>query len=503
MRTKRKFFLSIYFGFHDSNITIASDKEILLHLEAERVFRKKHMKVESSKEMETLIKHGLDFLNLDISDIDKVYVGKWNNKFKEKNGYIQLLSKKFKPNYTSHHFSHIGTAIPSGFSDFLVMCADGGSEDGVAKLYYYNKGKIEMIKNLDNEIATGRFYGTLTQIIVNPKCSQAHNFDAGKTMGLASLGKKSPEIRLLLKKHANNMNQLFFQGCDHLRKQFNISSDYDKIWQDKQRKDLAYTGQKFWIEEFIKIIKEYSNISNNLCMVGGTALNVVLNMEILKLGIFKNIYIPPVPNDSGQSIGMILYHHPNIQCQYPFLGRGYGKINKFPSKIIDDLMQGKIVAWYQGRSESGPRALGHRSFLGLPNSIKMRKKISEKVKKREPYRPVAPIVLEKELPKYFEPAFSSPYMLFSFKAKEITKKLSPAIVHADGSSRLQSLSKETNPFLYEVLKVIKEKTGAPILMNTSFNIQGEPIVDTPKDAQKTFLNSEAEILYIDGIRYTK
>ena len=197
-----------------------------------------------------------------------------------------------------------------------------------------------------------------------------------------------------------------------------------------------------------------------------------------------------------------MFHNPSIKANYPFLGRGFGKSRESSRYVFfDDLFDEKIIAWYQGRSEIGARALGHRSFLGLASSLKLKKHLNEYVKGREPYRPVAPIIVADYVKDFFETDTSSPFMTFSPKAKKITKELAPAILHSDFTSRIQSLRKSDNPIMYEILMRIMQETGAPIIMNTSFNVCGEPIVDTPGDAIRSFRNSLADVLYINGKRY--
>ena len=502
MSKREKYILAIHFGFHDSNICIASSKKILLHLEAERIFReKKHMALSSKQAMENLIKTGLDYLSITIKDIETVYISRIENYFGEKN--VNILGKIFNPIMTGHHNNHIGTSLPSNFKDALIICADGGSEDGTTKIYNKKNEKIDLLEDLSNTPMTGRFYGTLTQLVINSNFNLAYESLAGKTMGLAAYGSHSKEIAELVKKNANILNKLYLAGCGKLRKIFKLSDDYSKPWLDSRRCNLAFEGQNYWTRIFSKKIIDYSYVSKNLIMVGGCALNVVLNSKIAEKKCFEQIYVPPVSSDAGQSIGAILFNNPKIKCNYPFLGRGFGDIVNIPDNLIDDLLHHKIIAWYQGRSESGPRALGHRSFLGLPDSLKMKKKLSQNIKRREPFRPVAPIVAKEFLSKFFETEQESPFMTFSPKAKPITKKIAPAIVHIDGTSRIQSLKQKDNPVLHSVLLEIGKKTGAPILMNSSLNVMGEPIVDTPDDAFKNFYNCNADVLYINGERYTK
>jgi carbamoyltransferase len=353
---------------------------------------------------------------------------------------------------------------------------------------------------------TGKFYGTITQMIIDPRFGRAHDTYPGKTMGLAATGKLNKKFLELIESNKEEINKLHIKGCEHLLQKFGLTNDYSKPWDDEKRRDLAFTAQFYWENQFFEKIKEYRKYSENLVLVGGCAYNVLLNSKLADSGIYQKVYISPVSGDCGQSLGAILYNNPGIKCDYPFLGRSFGEIPKeleenVVKSLVKDILDHKIVAWYQGRSETGPRALGHRSFLGLPDSKKMLNRISVEIKKREPYRPVAPIVIEDDLKKFFLTEHNSQYMTFSPKVKEITKILAPAIVHFDQTSRIQTLSQKDNPVLYRVLAEIGKKTGAPIIMNTSFNVNGEPLVDSPDDAFRNFEKSGADVLYINGRRY--
>jgi len=504
------YILSISVGVHDSCITISSEKEILLHLEAERVFHAKHMRC-TPKQIIHLITVGLDYLQLHIGSISELVMATDDRRTGKLKGLLKgpskreaiILGKSFKPLFSDHHTSHIATCSPSGFLETLIICADGGSREGSTKFYHKTENSIIELANFSHEIITGKFYGTVTQLVVNPDIYKAHIDFPGKTMGLAGWGEFSPTFHRLLDENRKELNQLHFDSVAKLRKLFGISSDYNKPWCDKKRRDLAFTAQKFWEDDFIKKIEKYANLSRNICLVGGCALNTNLNTKILNSGIFDNVYIPPVSSDSGQSLGAILHFFPEIKVCYPFLGRGFGEPEEIPPRVVDDLLEHKIVAWYQGRSEIGPRALGHRSFLGLPDSDAMRVKLSEKVKRREPYRPVSPIIIEKDVDSYFDFQSRSNFMNFVPMAKNITKKKSPAIVHKDGTSRIQTLCKKSNPILYGIIEELNGKGKPPILMNSSFNVMGQPIVDTPEDALRTFKKSETDVLYINGRRQSK
>ncbi len=492
--------LSVYFGYHDSCITFSTQGSILLHLEAERIFREKHIKV-SESQMRQLIKIGLNHLQLDINDFNTLYLAQWNNRFIEEK--VSICGKVFEPIITKHHENHIGTSYPSNFDNALIICADGGSEDGCTKFYLKTGSNLRLIADFSDEIITGRFYGTITQMIIDPDFSKAHKAYPGKTMGLSALGSFSEEFYHLLNEHKTSINNLHIEGIENLRKIFKLSDDYSQPWLDKRRCDLAFTAQNFWQSLFIEKIKNYASLSENICLVGGCSLNVLLNSAIVDSRLFQRIYVSPISGDGGQSLGAILFHHPNIDCAYPYLGQGFGDLDEVPQRLIEDLLQHKIVAWYQGRSEIGARALGHRSLFGLPDSHEMKIKISELVKRREPYRPVAPILPSESFFDFFDSANLSPFMTYAPRAKEITNQKAPAIVHIDGTSRVQTLASQDNEVLHTILRQIGEETGVPILMNTSFNIGNEPIVDTPDDALSSFISSEADVLYINGQRYAR
>lgn len=499
-----KLILSVYYGYHDSCITFANRQEILLHLEAERYFRKKHIRV-TPEQMEELVDVGLKYLNQSIDDVDEVLLSKFG-------GYdfsldeVYLLGRSFTPKLTSHHLSHIGTILPSNLDHTLVICADGWSENGATKFYLKKLDGVEYLADFSDTILTGRFYGTITQIIVEPNFDNAHIESPGKTMGLAASGSFSQRFHDLIMKNRELLILMYTNGCSRLNEIFGISNNFKEIWKDKGRRDLAFTAQKIWIDEFVQKIGEFRHLSENICLSGGCALNVILNSELVRRKWFKNVYLSPISGDNGQSLGAILYHHPEIKCSYPYLGRGFGEIvesKDLVDKVVKDLLENKIVAWYQGRGEVGARALGHRSFLGLPSSVEMRIKLSEKVKDREPYRPISAILTKEFLPQLTDELTLSPYMTFAPQVRDNIKKDLLAIVHNDATSRIQTLSPDDNKVLYQILEEVGRKTGYPVLMNSSFNTAGEPMVDTPEEARSTFDNCEAEVLYLNGQRYEK
>lgn len=497
-----KLILSISFCYHDSCITFADNKNILLHLEAERYFREKHKRICKIEEMDELIQAGLNYINKTVNDITEVIVAQWMNIYNPE--FALILGKKFKYELSNHHNNHIGVVLPSKYEHSVIFVSDGGSECGTTKVYYLDKNYIKMIDDLDDMLYTGMFYGTIAQIIIEPDFDIAHTSGVGKLMGLSSLGEYSKEFEFLIKQNIKKLNKLNLGGVSQLLTLFDISDDYNEPWKDKRRLDLAKTAQTMWLEENIKYLENYRCYSDNICLTGGCALNILLNSALIERNIYNSVYVSPISTDAGQSLGAILYKYNNLEIDYPFVGRSFNKSDELElDNIVNDLLNGQIIAWYEGASEIGARALGHRSFIGLPNSISNRKRLSEKIKGREPYRPVAAIVLEEDLNKYFFQNYSSPYMTFCSKAKKLTIETCPAIVHFDGTTRVQTVNEKNNKKIYNILKELKNKNMPPILMNTSFNIMGEPIVDSIEDAIKTFKQSECDTLYINGKKWSK
>lgn len=495
---KNKLILSISFCYHDSSITLADDKEILLHLEAERLYREKHKKFNNINEVDYTVSKALEAINKSIDDVTEVLVTEWENLYPS--DYAIILGKKFKYELTNHHNNHIGAVLPSNYDKCVIYVSDGGSESGTTKVYYKDGKEIYLAENLDNSLYTGMFYGTMAQLLLEPDFDKAHTSAVGKFMGLSSCGRYDKMIESIIRDNINELNTLKLNGIDDLLPLFNLKNEFKEPWKNELKKDIAHTAHNLWVNENAKYLAKHNKFSRNICMTGGCALNISLNSKLIDDKIFDNVYTSPIATDAGQSLGAILFKYPEIKVNYPFVGRG---INDYYSnidydEIVSNLLDHKIISWYQGKSEIGARALGHRSFIGLPDTEKMRKRLSEEIKKREPYRPVAAIVMESRVSDFFEQNYKSPYMTFCAKAKENTKNCAPAIVHYDGTTRVQTLEYKDNPILYKVLEKLEEKGVVPIIMNTSFNVMGEPIVDTIEDAIKTHKNSGADLLYIDG-----
>jgi carbamoyltransferase len=486
-------FVSLYFGFHDSAVSFADDGEVLLHLQAERVFRVKHMRASHST-MEELLRIGLRYLGRSVEDIETVFVGRWGCL---PTARLTLSGRRFEPTWTDHHPNHVGLARVLNWPDALAVCADGGSENGRAGIYHFDGERYQLVEDLDDSLLSGRFYGALTQLVIGDDFHAAHVHWPGKTMALAAFGRFDRRLARALAENAKAFTEAHVSGVTALRAAFGLDAEYsDRCW---RRWNLAHTAQKVWEALWLDKLSEHVHLSRNLIFSGGCALNVKLNEVLATSDLFARVFTPPNPGDDGQSMGALL-HRLSVRCDYPYLGRSFGEMTEVHPRAVDDLVKGRLVMWFNGRSEIGPRALGHRSILGIPASIGARVALSEQVKRREWYRPVAGVVLEEEAHRWFDLEGASPFMLRAVPVRDITWERAPAIVHIDGTCRVQTVSRAQDSVMYDLLVQVGQATGVPVLMNTSMNLPGEPIVDTPEDAMTAFIQLGADVLYLNGDR---
>jgi len=470
------------------------------------------------------------------------------------------LDKNFNDNkkilFSEHHLSHAASAFyPSPFEEAVVLTADGVGEWATTTVAVCRDNKIDIKKELHFPHSLGLLYSAFTYYT-----GFKVNSGEYKLMGLAPYGNPIYENKIkqlfdLKEDGTFRLDQKYFNYATGLT-MTNIRFDnlFGKKPRDPQNEeitqfhmDIAASIQKVTEEIMIKLTKsirdEYG--IKNLCLAGGVALNCVANGKILKEKIFDNIWIQPAAGDAGGALGaaLALYYneqnnirHINLDddMQGSYLGCEFSQeeiektLNlvgaKFTKLSYDDLINntskylanGSVIGWFQGRMEFGPRALGNRSILGDPRSELMQKNLNLKIKYRESFRPFAPSIIKENISDWFEMEGNSPYMLFvtsinSKKKIEMTKdqknlfgieKLNvkrseiPAVTHVDYSARVQTVDKTTNKIFYDLISKFSEKTGCPILVNTSFNIRGEPIVCTPMDAFNCFMATELDYLIL-------
>ncbi len=479
--------------------------------------------------------------------------------------------KKLKLLFTEHHLSHAASAyFPSGFNRAAIITIDGVGEWATASLSVGEKNSIKILKELRFPHSLGLLYSAFTYYL-----GFKVNSGEYKLMGLAPYGiPDSDNVKKyyrLIKDHLVDiredgsiwLNQQYFSYSTGLRmvndkkweKLFGLGRRLPESEIQQQHCDMAYAIQQITEEIMMAMVKHIREITDadSLCLAGGVALNCVANGKILQENIFKNIYIQPAAGDAGGAIGAALaaYHiffgKPYIpsnsdMMKGSFLGPAYSNkdvenmaskynatylffddYNKLAEKTAQLIADGKVVGWFQGRMEFGPRALGNRSILGDARNKEMQKKLNLKIKYRESFRPFAPAVLAEDNINYFNLNVPSPYMLLVAGVKEnIRKPLPddyfqlplmqrlyverseiPAVTHIDLSARIQTVHRETNERFWLLLNAFKKHTGFGIMVNTSFNVRGEPIVCNPEDAYRCFMRTEMDYLIINDFLFDK
>ena len=460
--------------------------------------------------------------------------------------------------FTEHHQSHAAAAFyPSPFDKAAILCMDGVGEWATTSAWIGNGNKIKPLWEISFPHSLGLLYSAFTYY-----CGFKVNSGEYKLMGLAPYGK--PKYVETIK---NNLIDIKDDGTFKLdisyfkfHRGFRMTSNkFNELFGNFPRKsetylsqfhmDLAASIQEVTEEIVIKISKTLKKETGleNLCLAGGVALNCVANGKLLKENIFSNIWIQPASGDAGSALGAALMgwyensNNPRIIDQNDsmkgtFLGCEFSneeiktylrEINANFEELADEVLfeklanildEGKVIGWFNGPMEFGPRALGGRSIIGDPRNKEMQSVMNLKIKYRESFRPFAPSVLLEDVSNQFELDTKSPYMLFVAPlkkelCKEVTsdqKKLFgieklnisrsslPAITHVDYSARIQTVSKETNPRYYALINAFKRKTGCPTIINTSFNVRGEPIVCSPQDAYRCFMRTNMDVLVLQN-----
>lgn len=473
-----------------------------------------------------------------------------------KEGFNQLTENFEAKNilFSEHHFSHAAsTFYTSPFKDACVINIDGVGEWATLSIYDFNESGHNLIKQMNFPNSIGILYSAFTFY-----CGFKINSGEYKLMGLAPYGRKE-EAQKIKQKIQDNLYQTFEDGSikinlSFFKYHFGNKTINEKKWEslfnlpvntpDSEMTqaycDFALGAQLATEDILTTIIRHARTISKsqNLCLSGGVALNCVANTKIKKDNQFQNIWIHPAPGDAGGAIGAALgfyYSQEKYNPQNlfdPYLGPRYSNyeiersLKKYQlnfrflneidlyESVAQTLLENKIVGWFQDRMEWGPRALGNRSILASPLDREMQKKLNLKIKFREGFRPFAPVALESKADQYFQPSFKNPYMQYTHQVvgfeedtenittNKFSNRLScvktplPAITHLDGSARLQTVNEELNRKLTHLLIKFEEKSGVPVLINTSFNVRGEPIVCSPENAIECFLSTDMDILVL-------
>jgi len=462
-----------------------------------------------------------------------------------------------KIKFSEHHYSHAASAFyPSPFEEAIILTLDGVGEWATTTVAIGKKNKLEMVKEIHFPHSLGLLYSAFTYYT-----GFKVNSGEYKLMGLAPYGKpifknlildnlldlKEDGSFKLNMKYFNYTTGLTMTNSNFSRLFGHAVRDPNKDLLSQFHMDIASSIQAVTEEIVIKMTKDISTKYKikNLCLAGGVALNCVANGKIKKEKVFNKIWIQPAAGDAGGSLGAALayWHHEldkpradfKDQMKGSYLGPKFGsdqiekelkllkaKYQKYDVKEVifltaKELANEKTIGWFQGRMEFGPRALGGRSILADPRSAKMQKQLNLKIKFRESFRPFAPSILREDLSEWFELDTDSPYMLIVSEVKKekqikmskedeklfgidklnIKRSSIPAITHVDYSARIQTVHKETNSRYYDLLKEFKKNTNCPVLVNTSFNVRGEPIVCSVTDAFNCFMGTNLDMLVIE------
>jgi len=449
--------------------------------------------------------------------------------------------------FTDHHESHAASSyFMSPFNESAILTLDGIGEWTSTTIGYGKDNKIVLLKEIHFPHSLGLLYSTFTSYL-----GFKVNSGEYKVMGASAYGKPKyydTIMRNLIDvkldgSYSLNMDffnylysdQMFNERFDAL---FNYIRKEPETEMTQDHFDLAASIQKVTENIILNILENLDNIIDtpNLCLSGGVALNSLCNKRIIEESSFKNLYVHPDAGDGGGSLGAakFVYHHvlgnKKVPQNFsPYIGREYSdnrirdvlicnnlRYNYFTEVdknqnidihyIAKQLSKGKIIALFHGRMEWGPRALGNRSIIADPRDPNMKDKINKSIKYREQFRPFAPTVLYEYWKDYFEIKGNNeeyPYMLVVADVKEDKKSIIPAVTHVDGTARIQTLKRDQNPFYYDIIREFYNITNIPVVLNTSFNVRGEPIVNTPQDAINTFNKSGIDILIMGNYMINK
>jgi len=446
--------------------------------------------------------------------------------------------------FPEHHMSHAAHAFyTSPFKESAILTIDGVGEWSTTSFGYAQNNSIKITNDIRWPHSLGLFYSAFTYFL-----GFKVNEGEYKLMGLSSYG--IPKYYDLI---LDNLIDVKDDGSIRLNMKY-FAFTYDKVMTNKKFSelfgilpktkdeetlqihfDIGASAQKVLEDVILKMVNHIQNKTNmkNLCIGGGVALNGVANYKILKDGPFENIHIPPSPGDAGSAVGAAQYlyyiYHKNSKIisqdntklirENVYVGPSFSneEIKQFLDsdrisyksfdreslleKTAQLIADGNVVGWYQGEMEWGPRALGNRSILADPRREDMKDILNAKIKHRESFRPFAPSILEEYTSDYFDINIASPYMLMVAPVKK--PKDIPAVTHVDGTGRLQTVSKESNPLYYDLINEFNKITGVPIVINTSMNVMGEPIVNTPKQAYQMIVKTDMDYIVLGNFLISK
>jgi len=458
---------------------------------------------------------------------------RWLRERRHGGGVVDYL-RAFPPprgevHFVEHHLGHALSAYcVSGLDEAAVLVVDGRGATEASTLWHARRGQIRLLEQYDYPNSLGVFYAGITEMLGFVPLS-----DEWKVMGLAAYGTPGINLSGLIRIREESYEvagRRFFGRTDSDRSGLEPITGPRRNGEplSERHKALARSAQDCCEQAMLALVRRITRLTGcrKLCLAGGVALNCKANGELIRSGMIDEIYVQPAAGDDGACIGAAygVYQRlgqkiPSHRVGHTYLGtahsdesiesvlRGYKiayrRVER-PALVAAQLLnQNYLIGWFHGRMEFGPRALGNRSILSDPRDVRNRDRVNEAVKFRENWRPFAPSVIEDRGHVYFQDFRPSPYMILSFWATEEGKRRIPAVVHVDGSCRVQSVTQDSNPLYYELLTEFEKLTGVPVVMNTSFNLKGDAIVESPRDAIQTFFTSGLDYLIIGHFLVSK
>ncbi|MFN6536057.1 MAG: carbamoyltransferase [Nostoc sp. EkiNYC01] len=556
--TNDKYILGVGIGGHDTAAALLKNGALVAMGEQERFSRNKRAPQEPPVDA---IGYCLDRAGITLDEVEAIAFGtdyQIKNKWK---GVTEEELKRFPAhddphrlfpkavfNYEKlppikairHHLSHAASTFRvSGFERAAILIVDNQGEDNSTTLAMGKDGEIHILENFGVPVSLGLYYRTAAQFTgVVGKLKEV-----GKFMGLAAYGRPIQKVPLAFQNNAPVFEGLSdvppMRNADmppfRAKQMLNYFSEHCFPYTSGLKAEpMAYANfaasvQKSLEDTLLGMCTRLKELTEceYLCLAGGVALNCSANGIIANSGLFKDIFVQPAAHDSGVALGaaleldwMLHGRQPEFRMEHAYWGPDWSQedINAaldrhgLQYQVLDEdtlatevaalLEAHKLVGWFQGRAEIGPRALGARSLLGNPTSRETLVRLNT-IKSREMWRPLAPSVLEERFHEYFNSSHASPFMIVAASVKEEKRRSVPAIVHIDGTARPQAVSRQTNPRYWKLIHAFEQRTGIPIVVNTSFNVEAEPIVNTPDNAIRDFLATDLEALAIGNALVVK
>ena len=551
-----------YSQMHDSSACIVRDGELLFAVAEERISRVKHdarfphlaveacLKFSGATAAEVdevcfgwqrpgaLFRHDLrcyatgrlPLTYLNVLNSTRYFLSMWHQESGAK-----VFARKFGPTkarmrFVDHHLAHAISAYGfSGFDDSAIVIMDGRGAWEATSIWHGHDGRIEHVLTIPFPDSVGRFYSAFTDYL-----GFAPNSDEWKVMGLAPYGKPGVSLDAFIdpeatpyRVHSKRLNNGRTGNASGIAEVLGPPRAAESDIDDRH-KNIAYAVQDYCERAMMSVVRMAlaKTKSRNLCLAGGVALNSKANGKILASGIVEKIFVQPAASDDGVALGAALAPYldrggrlPNRAMRHAYFGPAfddevietalktyklrYSRMNDPAAKGAELLAQGKILGWFQGRMEFGPRALGSRSILADPRDPEMTAKVNNAVKFREWWRPFAPSMKKETAGDFVESATDSPFMILTAQVRAEKRSVIPAVTHVDGSARPQTVEREVNPLYWRLIDEFDKRTGVPVVMNTSFNLRGEAIVHTPTDAVRTFFSSGMDALLIGSFLVEK